>query len=276
MTRSSGGFTQEDRDVINKLLTKLTKVETKLTKVENTVTSLKGSLREANQVISDQTKTINYLCSQINVANYRSDSNNQYGRREIMRVRGITPELGNDPEKIVADIAQEIENATRLAAAGTDKVAVNINLDREKDIQRCHFLGKTTTKLVCKFQSYKQRMKFIRNKKIINSATTGKYKDVFIGEDLTPLRARLVWYIHHKFSHKFCNIHTMNGTIRMKKDANDREWISVNNPDDLFKVLDNENDFDLEFFNKGLHTFKILPQKPLSPILFEFSDTEDE
>lgn len=269
MTRSNGGFTQEDRETINKLLKKLTKVE-------DTVISLKKSLKEAYQVISEQTKTINFLNSQINVANYRIDSNNQYGRREIIRVRGITPELGNDPEQIIADIAEEIENATRSAAEGTNRVAVNINLDRERDIQRCHFLGKKTTKLVCKFQSYKQRMKFIRNKKIINGATSGKYKDVFIGEDLTPLRGRLVWYLHDKFSHKFCNIHTMNGTIRMKKDANDREWISVNNPDDLFKVLDDQNDFDLEFFNKDLHTFKILPQKPLSPILSAFSDSEDE
>ena len=167
--------------------------------------------------------------------------------------------MGDNAENIVKEISNEIE---RVTENDSDRATVHIDLDCEKDIQRCHFLGNSKKKIVCKFASYKMRMKFMRNKRIINSATTGKFKDVFIGEDLTPMRGRLVWYIHNKLSHKFHNVHTLNGTIRVKKDPSDRDWISINNPDDLFKHLD-EGEFDLELFNAGLHAFKILSPNPV-------------
>ena len=259
MTRGGGGFTQADRDVINKILDSNKKMETE-------ITSLKTSLKTAHQVISTQNKTINYLHTQVNLANYRNDSNNQYGRKESIKLAG-TEGLGNDAEKIIADIAREIENATRLAAENdSSKTPVHINLNIENDIQRCHFLGTAKKRVICKFKSYKQRMKFLRNKRIINGAKEGKYKNVFIMEDMTPLRARLVWYIKDKLAGKFCSVHTMNGTIRMKKNENDTDWLHVNNPDDLFRHLDNEADFDLKEFNKGLHDFQILSQTALPSI----------
>ena len=263
VNRSGVGFTQDDRDTIQRLLETASSTDKT---VKETVSSLQRTMKKANQVINEQTNYINELHTQINIANYRSDSNNQYIRRESAKIhmKEATPELGNDPEKIMEEIAQEIE---RVTENDRNKDTVHINLDCERDIQRCHFLGKK--KIICKFVSYKQRMKFLRNKKIINSATTGKFRNVFIAEDLTPMRGRLVWYIHNKLSHRFHNVHTLNGTIRLKKDPADREWISINNPDDLFKHLDDENEFDLELFNEGLHSFKIMPQKPVSTILID-------
>ena len=266
MTRAAGGFSQEDRDKINKLLETATSTDLTVKELKETVTALKGSLKKANEVINEQTKYINNLHCKINTSNYFSDSNNQYPRREHVKVhiKETTPELGDDPEKIMEVIAKEIERATRN---DNTKEAVHINLDCDKDIQRCHFLGDSKKKIVCRFSSYKQRMKFMRNKKIINSANSGKFKHVFIGEDLTPMRGRLVWYMHTKLSHKFHNIHTLNGTIRFKKDLNDRKWTAVNNPDDLFKHLDDESEFDLELFNEGLHCFKILSQNSINSFL---------
>ena len=122
-------------------------------------------------------------------------------------------------------------------------------------------------------------MKFLRNKKFINQQKEGKFKDIFIAEDLTPLRARILWYINQNYSHKFCNIHTMNGMIRMKKNENDAKWLNINNPDDLFKHLtkEEEESFDLKAFNKGLHRFKILPQNPIPvPLPLDISSDEEE
>ena len=266
MTRAAGGFSQEDRDKITKLLDTACSTDKTVKELKETVATLQGTLKNANEVIDKQSKYINHLHTKINASNYFSDANNQYPRREHMKVRikKATPELGDDPERIVEEIAKEIESVTRNDKS---KETVHINLDRDKDIQRCHFLGNSKQKIVCRFTSYKQRMKFMRNKKIINSATSGKFKEVFIGEDLTPMRGRLVWYMHEKLNHKFHNIHTLNGTIRCKKDPNDRKWIQINNPDDLFKHLDDENEFDLELFNEGLHCFKILSQNPFTSFL---------
>ena len=278
MTRGNGGFTQADRDVQTQLLSKITGLEAKISKMDSAIGSMKTCLKTALQVIKTQNKTINTLHTNINITNYRIDSGNQYNRRESFDVIG-TQGLGNDAEKIIEDIAKEIENSTKEAADNdVTKTPVHINLNIENDIQRCHFMGANNKKIICKLRSYKQRMKFMRNKKVINSKKTGKYKDVFIVEDLTPMRSRLVWFIKKEFGHKFCNVHTMNGTIRLKKSETDREWIHVNNPDDLFKHLDSQDEFNLERFNEGLHTFKILGQNilPNTDFLNEFlSDDED-
>ena len=256
-------FSQEDRDRITKLLDTATSNEKSLKELKETIEALQGNLKKANEVINQQTRYINNLHTKINTSNYFNDATNQYPRREHVKVhiKVATPELGDDPEKIMEEIAKEIERSTQ---SDTNKETVHINLDCDKDIQRCHFLGDSKKKIVCRFTSYKQRMKFMRNKKIINSATSGKFKEVFIGEDLTPMRGRLVWYMHTKLSDKFKNIHTLNGTIRCKKDVNDRNWITINNPDDLFKHIDEESEFDLNLFNEGLHCFKILSQNPLT------------
>ena len=49
-------------------------------------------------------------------------------------------------------------------------------------------------------------MKFLRNKKLISDATEGPFKNIFIAEELTLLRYRLVWHIKSKFGHKFCKV----------------------------------------------------------------------
>ena len=56
------------------------------------------------------------------------------------------------------------------------------------------------------------------------------------------------------------------GLSGWKKNETDTNWLRVNNPDDLFKHLDNESDFDLEEFNEGLHDFQILSQIALPSI----------
>ena len=108
-------------------------------------------------------------------------------------------------------------------------------------------------------------MNILLNKKIINGAKTRKYKDVFIAEDLTPMRSRLVWYIKQKCKTKFTKLHTRDGVIRVEKDGQDSEddpWLRISNPDDLFPHLDPGDDFDIDLFNKDLHGFQLLPDVP--------------
>ena len=108
-------------------------------------------------------------------------------------------------------------------------------------------------------------MKILLNKRIINGAKTGKYKDVFISEDMTPMRRRLIWFIKKQCKTKFTKVHSRDGVIKMKKEGFDSindDWISVRTPDDLFPHLDEDDEFDLELFNKDLHGFQILPDMP--------------
>ena len=109
------GFTDEDRENIQTLLAKMTGMEKSMNSMKADLKKTCDDLKDARQVIVKQTKTINYLHTRVNVANYNTDATNQYGRRECFDVLG-TEGLGNDAEKIIQDIAKEIEDKSREAA----------------------------------------------------------------------------------------------------------------------------------------------------------------
>ena len=266
------GFTNEDRQ-------KLNLVFTKIESIGDSVDVFQSVLTKAIQIIDTQAKHICFLNSQINVSNYRMDAQQQYNRMESLRAINLDPAVhGNDAVKIMMDIAKEIE------AKATDDSGNKVTVGLTKDhIQRCHFLGDKKNKLICKFIPYKMRMKILLNKKVINGAKTGKFKDVFICEDLTPMRNRLVWYIKQKCKTKFTKLHTRNGVIRVKKEGHKSDsdpWLLISNPDELFPHLDPDDVFDIKLFNKDLHGFKLLPDFPelnfLDELLEELKPKKDD
>ena len=99
MVEKTKGFTEADRKCMKSLLDKVTKME-------KTMKTMKNNLKKANEVIVDQRKMINDLRSEINKTNYHNDSLQQYGRRESIRIHGITNET--NAEKVIKDIAEEI------------------------------------------------------------------------------------------------------------------------------------------------------------------------
>ena len=258
---ANGGFSDEDRK-------KLEAVFNNVNLMSDSMGKYKTMLRKAFEVIDKQAKHICYLNSQINLTNYRIDAQNQYGRKESLKVLKLDSKLhGTDPVKIMTDIVNEIE------AKAKDKNGCDVKINmKEEHIQRCHFLGESKNKLICKFIPYSIRMKILLNKKVINGAREGKYKDVFIVEDLTPMRARLLWYMKKKCTTKFSILHTRDGVIKVKKEGRDADgdpWLSIRNPDDLFEHLDENDKFDVDLFNSGLHGFKLLPDISDSGMLEE-------
>jgi len=142
---------------------------------------LKFELEESNSNL-ETIKTENAQLKQaLNLTNFKLDSLEQYGRRENLRLHNIPESEGNrdDGETKLIEVAN----------------ALNISLNAS-DIQRVHRLGKKRTNatksrsIIVRFQSYKKRNEFLRAKK--NLKKTENFKTVFIAEDLTPLRAKLI------------------------------------------------------------------------------------
>ena len=258
------GFSEEDRKKLDTVLS----IANSNAVGQSTIINV---LKKVVEVVDQQAKHICFLNSMLNKANYHGDAQQQYNRKESFKALNLDPKIhGSDPVKIVMDIAREIESK----AVDKDGNSIKINL-KEDDIQRCHFLGEKKKKLICKFIPYRMKMKIILNKRHINGAKTGKYKDVFITEDLTPMRSRLVWTMKNKCTTKFTKIHTREGKIRFKKEGEDADtdpWKSITNPDELFAHLDDDDEFDMEFFNKDLHGLKILPDIPNPNIVEELLD----
>ena len=265
-TRSADGFTAEDRKLLQGMATYIKKIHCKVSSLQNTV-------KNHQAVILQQNKEINTLRSLVNLQNYRIDAENQYNRRETAKVLNVNKDLGEDAVKIMVDICKEIDQKAP-PYKGT-KVSIDL---QQKDIHRCHFMGEgEKRKIICKFTpaAYKKKMLLMLNKKHVNQARTGKFKSIFVAEDLTPSRSRLVWFIKTHFSEKFHKVHTRNGVIKMKHksdDTNNGTWISVQNPDDLHGLVG--DDFDLDLFNKELYPYKILPDLP-APIFEEIIDDDE-
>ena len=189
---------------------------------------------------------------------YKQDEPEQYNRRENLRIYGVpeTNSRKNDGESVLSNIA--------------DKLGMELN---EWDIQRAHRLGKkpkhnpnaqevsTMRKaipIIERFVNHKKRNKFVYAKSKLKLSE--RNSRVFITEDLTQLRNKLLNYVKNKCDDKFVLCHTLNGKIRMKKSAKKAgklpgengkddgtgKWLTITSPDDLFK---HNVDVDFEELN---------------------------
>ena len=176
---------------------------------------------------------------------YKSASLEQYGRRENLRIYNV-PESANkkgDGEYIIIEIAK----------------LLNVDL-KDLDIQRAHRLGQQgigkTRPIIVRFVSFKKILELLKLKKKLKTITTDVknedpsikiFKNAFITEDPTSLRAKLLHYVKEKCDGRFAKVYTIYGKIIMKEtsdehDDNDKSdengnamWLKIETPDDLHK-----------------------------------------
>ena len=118
------------------------------------------------------------------------------------------------------------------------KIAVQLEIDlQDNEIQRVHRLGlKRGNKynprpIIARFVSYKKRNEFLTNKRDLKNIEGRQH--VFICEDLTPLRYKLLQYMQKSCSDTgFLSCYTWNGNIKAKLKTSQKR-ITVNSPDDL-------------------------------------------
>ena len=106
------------------------------------------------------------------------------------------------------------------------------------EIQRVHRLGQKRRNkenprpIIARFVSYKKRNEFLTNKRELKNIEGRQH--VFVCEDLTPLRYKLLKYMQKSCSDTFTSCYTRNGNIKAKLKATEK-WVTVTSPDDLFK-----------------------------------------
>ena len=200
------------------------------------VKSLKNEIERTNRKEKRLEIENERLKNSVNLSLFKIDALEQYGRRKNLRIHG-TPESKNnqdDGEEIVL------------------KIAKSLNVDLQTcEIQTANRLGKKTIKniskprpIIVQFISHRKRNKILFAKS--NLKKTQEFLQVFITEDLTPLRLKLLQYIKKECQIDFVLGHTFNGNIRMKKSAKKQGlieegekdqgtgvWLTVSSPDDL-------------------------------------------
>nr|KAG5693352.1 hypothetical protein BaRGS_017645 [Batillaria attramentaria] len=134
--------------------------------------SLLKQTRPANDGVSDVTRK---LQQNVFLMRYENDRMEQYSRRETIRIVGVKEEEEEDVEKKVLEIFKE--------------TGAEVSPD---DISVCHRIGKGKRgrPILAKFVSRKKKKEVMRKKKALREKD--RYKNVYLNDDLTQLRARLL------------------------------------------------------------------------------------
>ena len=127
-----------------------------------------------------QTETaINKLRASVRLNAYENDRLQQYTRRENIRISGITEVDGENLKGKIVEIGVEM---------GLNVV--------ERDINACHRLGPKhqgrARAIIVRFFARDIKHDFLVNKNKLKDKDN--YRNVYINEDLTPLRSKLLHY----------------------------------------------------------------------------------
>ena len=130
------------------------------------------------------------------------------------------------------------------------KIADELKIDlQDNEIKRVHRPGQKRRNkenprpIIARFVSYKKRNEFLTNKRQLKNIEGRQH--VFVCEDLTPLRYKLLKYMQKSCSDTFTSCYTRNGNIKAKLKTTDK-WVTVTSPDDLLK-----HGIDVDFKQMG-------------------------
>ena len=184
-------------------------------------TVVKQTTQQVEKSMEDKLLQHRLLCR------YEIDRLEQYTRRESIRIAGLEEK---DVETDAGLRAQIVQMAADMG----------VNLE-SSDISVCHRLGKKQTDhgrpkyrpVICKFISRNHKSAVISNKKKLKDKEG--YKHIYINEDLTPLRSRLL-AIARKDA-KVKNAVTKDGKVLCyMKSQDQRSPVVLDTPDDLFRL----------------------------------------
>ena len=152
------------------------------------------------------------------------DTAEQYSRRNCLRISGMEEKPLENTDKFVFDIAN----------------AIGVDLD-VGDVDRSHRLGKPGTAeeprtkprdIIVKFATYRMRNMFYKARTLTKDKG---YKGVFVNEDLTKSRSKLLYEARRRVkSGQLKSAWSSDGTILIKTNIDDNDVVSrVNSLSDL-------------------------------------------
>lgn len=200
------------QDVLNQLSCMLTStfngqlesmVEKIVQGVTGTLNARIGLLEKQNQEITEENAS---LRARIELLELQADIQEQYSRRECLRISGVGENSGENTDDIVMDLCTSIQ--------------ADISID---EIARSHRIGKQNGKkprdIIVKFTSYRSRQKLYKRR---SSLRTSSYSGTYVNEDLTKRRSQLLYKARQLVTDKLLNgTWTSDGNILIK-DLNDR------------------------------------------------------
>ena len=164
---------------------------------------LQQELKELKEVVSQKNKQIDELGKRLKAAEVQLDTQEQYSRRNSIRIYGLSEDENEDATKKTLDLFQQ-----------------KMNIDvQPSDIDRIHRIGRKDNAsrhrpLIVKFATYRARNRVFRAKAQLKDSET---RSVFINEDLTRTRSELFYKARRmKKSKQIMDCWTFDGKILVK------------------------------------------------------------
>ena len=204
-------------------------VSSVVSSVTDVMTSFMARMEQAKaDCESSNSPQVGALQAQVRCLHYQNDALEQYQRRESIRIFGVKEDPNENAE------ATEIKALGVIRETGASVVAT--------DISACHRVGKPrdgSRAIIVKFVSRKKRQEVVTKKK--NLKGKAAFSKVFVNDDLTVLRQRLLGYV--KSLDCVESAWTSGGRILASKktppglpQADRTRPIVIESPDDLFKL----------------------------------------
>ena len=195
---------------------------------------LKKMPKPADIVSVDRSPVIQNLQRNLLLMRYENDRLEQYSRRETVKVVGLKEEEGEDTEQKVLGV---------FKAVGADITPADVSV--------VHGTGDRKRKgrpILVRFVSRKKRKEVMQKKKVLKDKP--EYAGVYVFDDLTTLRAKMLYYLKKKVP-VVENAWTIDGRIHCTKKRppglsereSPRRIFTIDTPDDLFKLGVNSVDF---------------------------------
>ncbi|VDI07398.1 Hypothetical predicted protein, partial [Mytilus galloprovincialis] len=186
------------------------------------------SSRMVNMTSEAQNVKIDKLTASVRLNRYAIDDQNQYSRRENIRIFGIPENEGENLIDIIKDLCKAM------------KVTV-----KDSDIVICHRIGSkgqgpsSKPRIIMLRSSRDLKVNMFTNKKLLKDNPV--YKSIFINEDLTSMRFKLFQFVKKIETVK--SVFTRDGKIHCLTKNNSK--FVIESPDDLFKIGVDHVDYSL-------------------------------
>lgn len=165
-----------------------------------------SSLRAENTELRDQ---VRQLEQRVDKAEKAVDSQEQYSRRNCLRISGIVEAPGENTDGIILAVAKDLN------------VPIQIG-----DIDRSHRVGKPAAcrKILVKFTTYRARQQLYSERRNLSKREAGK--NVYINEDLTMARSKLLYDARNLVrAKKISSAYSSDGRIFIKDNNENRHLI---------------------------------------------------
>ena len=196
-----------DDDQVCKKLVKIMKSAT--SDLVQTINSLRDEVRSLKTQVADRDNTIAQMKDEIQELRYQNDALEQYGRRNCLRITGIS-DAEEDSTATVVTLANEV-------------LKIDPPID-PRDINNSHRLPKPRNApadqphpIIVRFTRKVDRDRVLKGRKELKNFNEDKLVKTYINEDLTTTRARLFAAARaQQKSGRLQQVWTFNGNVKVK------------------------------------------------------------